>query len=125
MSTLTADSSITIDGFTITAPAPVIMLWERVIAAAGSRGETIWIRTEDGSEVKSVLVRPSSAVISTLARPEQSGDLSLDKATNSNLAALVDRYIKPNIGAWDLAKALGIDAEIRANHATESTAEDA
>lgn len=119
MTALPNDSSITIDDFTINAPAAAVMLWEAVVTAAISRGDTIWVRlgTENGRE--SVLVHPGSKVRSHIG-PQGTSDLSIDQATKSNLAALVDEYVKPNARTWKLAEVLGIDAEIRANHAAEA-----
>lgn len=115
---LEIDSSITIDEFTINAHAIAIGLWEQVIAAALAAGDAFWIRLNVDGELRSVLVHGGTKVSSrTAITPDAAKHFEDGNLPETNLAGLVDRYIDRDAAIWRVVEVLGIDEEIRANHA--------
>ena len=124
MTALPNNSSITIDGVTITTNASAILIWESVIRRAINAGDAKWIRFRDGDGNRGILVHSGSSVSTYISYADATVDgvnYLPDDLPQWNLASWVDTYVDPDDSLWSLIKSLGIDKEIAANKAREDS----
>ncbi|KJL49503.1 hypothetical protein RS84_00216 [Microbacterium hydrocarbonoxydans] len=120
MNALPSNSSITIDGITITSNASAILIWEHVIRRAINAGHSKWLRFRDGDGNRGVLIHARSAVSSYISYADAVVDgenFLSDDLPDWNLASWVDEYIDPTDRLWSLIQSIGIDQQIAARKA--------
>lgn len=115
--TLPANSSITIDGVTLQAPAAVIYLWEAAIANAIDAGDVEWVSLPGEGGTTRVLVTPTSRVASFIADDDMPGVPAVTNphsVTESNLPFWIDRYLERDGREWEIVEILGLDKAVDA-----------